>query len=651
LKKSLATLACFLIILMVGGVVVAVYDPSLVNQFTGKQDTTLSISSINVDPQGAPVGGQWTGSFWNILTYINANDQLAGVVLPKGQTGSVTYQDAATALQTGAKVEIQIDPGQPYLIRDVQEKLQPVAPSAVGLVGSSVSALSMDYYNWGEATWRVYTPFTVSIYKDGVLVGQPMTLNAQGADTVQSVSTPEGAVRIENLGTLGGQYLAPSAPSQIAILKGAPYVYDWAQIQSMVNGAQYDYNHVGSSANNYDDYWYGALRDTSGNAINHPVIFGFQSTTQYQPSSFGGWEGSDSGTSVSAVKPVVFSSDKSALPSDKQSFDSVTEWLQAKGVSNLATSLFNTQASGDAGALWQKASFVTDTNGQTALRLDIPWGALGTPLVSIRVPTELADTFVEQPIITSTTVSASWESTGTKNCDVYGANRIAVQVTNTGTVTGSTDLAITSTNSKLTVTPLSMTVNNLVPNVPQTVYFDATNLGVTGETDNVPITITASDTYTGAPTGSDTVYGSLMTTLNSGTTTLILNAVEKGTSTPIPSLQLSVQYAGQALPEFTNGNGQVTMTLTTPQGGAYTGQVVVSSADSATYKPATATYTLNSATAYTFTFEVERKDTNYGSNFNWMLVLEIVGIVAAIAVLAGAGFVVHKKMKHSKRRR
>ncbi len=80
--------------------------------------------------------------------------------------------------------------------------------------------------------------------------------------------------------------------------------------------------------------------------------------------------------------------------------------------------------------MWQSASFVKETNGANALRLDIPWSAFGTPLVNIRIPTELADTFVEQPIITSTDVSAKWVATGGDYADLQGSLRIAVTLTN-----------------------------------------------------------------------------------------------------------------------------------------------------------------------------------------------------------------------------
>jgi hypothetical protein len=84
-----------------------------------------------------------------------------------------------------------------------------------------------------------------------------------------------------------------------------------------------------------------------------------------------------------------------------------------------------------------------------------------------------------------------------------------------------------------------MTVNNLVPNVPQTVYFDCTNLGVENQVDDIPVTIIAKDTYTGTETGRDTIYGTLLPTLTTGQTTVNIRAVEKGTNNLIAGLQCS----------------------------------------------------------------------------------------------------------------
>ncbi len=662
LKKNLLALSAFLLIAVILGAALY-FNPS----FLPQSDTTLSITQIYVDPQGSEVGDEWRGGFWNILGYLNTNDDIVGVELPEGTTDAITYEGAVETLKTGASVEIKIDPEQPYLIRDLQEKTSMVTPE-VGRSWMSKLLMSNNgeapgeaiagecdfrYYGWGEATWRIYTPFTVSVYKDGQLVGST-TLNDAGRGNNQGdvIQTSEGPVRIENLGILGGNYLSPQTPSQICIVKGSPIVYDWSQVSTRI---PYDVGAVYSPTGNgmvgivggvdtYGQYWYGGLRWANN---KHPC--GLVDQTYMI-----GWYNHDDSLTFrrDPVKPVITAADKAGLPADKRNYMSLEEWLQSRGISNLASSLFNSRSTGDSGALWQHVSYVTDTNGQTALRLDIPWSAFGTPMVNIRVPVELADTWIERPVVTHTEVSAVWESTGSSEGDISGSLRAKVTLTNTGTTTGGAHVTAQSDNSKLSVTPLEMTVNNLEPNIPQTVSFDCTNLGVEDQIDNIPITFIAYDTYTFQETGRATLFGTLLPTLNTGQTTINIHAYERNTNVPIPSLQLSVLYpasgSGQSVTLFTGVNGETGgYTLSTPQGGAFTGDISITSADTTTYTASYLTYNIPQGGVYDINLEVERKDTTYPDEFSWFMIALIIGIIVLVFVIIA---VIYYSSKHKKRR-
>ena len=288
------------------------FNPAIFN--FANPNTTLSISQIYVDPQGSEVGNEWRGSFWNILAYINTNDDLAGVILPEDQKTSITYQGATEALKTGAKIEIKIDPQQPYLIRGIQEKTATVTPT-VGQTyvnryspsdrgesfSTQASELPLRYYGWVEPTWRVYTPYVVSIYKDGALVGQAtLNTNENGKNNQgMAVSTSEGSVRIENLGYLSGQYLGgPNAPAQIAIFKGYSNVYDYTQLTNIIQynqGASYQtfpldsrLSSVSGVSNTFCAYWYGSNFVWTSN--KHPagiVSYGTQPSTMISPTLAG----------------------------------------------------------------------------------------------------------------------------------------------------------------------------------------------------------------------------------------------------------------------------------------------------------------------------------------------------------------------------
>ncbi len=92
------------------------------------------MNPINVNPQGLDFSNpnDVSGSYWNLVFYINTNDDIAGVILPEGQKTSVTYDGAIKALETGAKIEVKKDPQQPYLIHTIQENTIMIDPGATG---------------------------------------------------------------------------------------------------------------------------------------------------------------------------------------------------------------------------------------------------------------------------------------------------------------------------------------------------------------------------------------------------------------------------------------------------------------------------------------------------------------------------------------
>lgn len=635
LLKNNVKLLGLVLVLVIGLAALYAVDPSFLNL---GENTTVSISEVKVLPQGAPVGDEWQGSFWNILAYVGVNDQLAGVVLPKGEKDTVTFDGAVRALETGARVEIRIDPGQAYIIHPIQEAtVDVVVPKATGTTGAVTEKLSLTYYRW-VGGWEVYTPFTVSVYKDGNLVGQ-RTFNAKGTALAQEVDTSEGKVRIENLGTLGGNYLQPNMPSQICIFKGAPYVYDWTQVYNRLDGSAAG-SVAGAEAFKYSDYWFGVKRNSDGYAYNPTVYLAGVMGNIYPPSQYGGWVSEGVGGKVSALRPVVFPSDEVNLPVDKRGFYCVTEWLHNRGVTNLASNIFNTRAAGNSASLWQSASFTTTESGQTALRLDVPWSAFGTPLVNIRVPTELADTWVEQPIETDVDVSAVWSVSGSDQGEIQGSHRIKVTLTNRASSAGSVRVTASSGNAKLLITPGEMTVNNLVKDVPQVVFFDATNLGVETQVNDVPVTIKTFSTYTGTETGSVTIYGTLLPTLTSGTTTLNVRAVERGSDVAIPNLRVTLVFppsgVGKELVVYTGSDGQTgAITLETLTGSAYVGDVQISSVDTELYHEGQLTYSCSSASSYQVTFEVERKDTDYPDDVDWLLIALIFAIIVSVVAVVG----------------
>jgi len=624
------------------------------------QQTVLSVSQIYVDPQGSEVSGEWRGSFWNLLISVGGINEIAGYkqVIADGQKSTVTIGGQTYNLEATASVEIKIAPGQPYLIRRLVEKQVTVAQEAgrtyynrilpgVGapyesLTEAHANSLTLRYYAWDEPSWRVYTPFTVTVYKDGAQVGQA-TLNSEGLSTVQTITTNEGSVRIENLGNLQGAYLSPNTPSQICIFKGYPNMYDWTEVNGIVTydaGANYQtvslsgqtLSLVSSQCKAYSAYWYGLGRFYSSKRPVGVTPYGSGSTIGWSPLSFnsiGGWL--DSGDTwtyrADPVSPVIASSDKSSLPSAKRSFMSLTEYIESRGISNIAT-MFQS---------YQSTSLTTD-QGQPAIKLVVPWGAYGTPLVNIRIPTELADTIIERPAMINAKPTAYWESTGNKKVEISGSQRLFVDVKSfETTVSGSTTVRLKCDNPRVGITPLEQIVS-LAPGETKTVSFTVTNQGTDQQINDIPITITCHETYADKETGRDTVYATLLQTLGLEDTILNILAVERGTVKPITGLQIQVMYPPSGTAEqktgFTDTSGKVTFTLTMPQGGGYAGQAAIQSTETFVYRPAYKTVTVQPG-INDITLEVEVKGEEYPwwEEYWWLIVLIIVIVIVAIVAI------------------
>lgn len=605
----------------------------LSSPFTGL--TIISISSITVDPQGYEVGGQWTGSFWNIVATVSQSDSLAGVILPEGQEGSVNTDGVLKTLKTGAKIEIKIDPQQPYLYRGLTEKTVKIAPKATG-GGLTVDDAWMDYYAWSGG-WQIYTPYLVTVYKDGVQVGSAQ-LDNKGLDTTQIINTNEGTIRIEHLGSLLNNYMSPSFPSEICIVKGATNIYyskiyDWSTIQSLVDSKT-------ELMGQFDDYWYGSSRTTVNSVVvanNPPTYLGGVLGNTFLPSKYGGWGGSDYGGQATPVKPVVLSTQLSALPLDERSFGSATQWLEdTKRVTNWASTIFQSFTSVD---------FVKDSTGKvSALKMFIPWSGYATPMVSIRVPTELADTWVDQPPIAHLVPTATWQSNNGKYISFTNTAILAVSLKQESTVLSSGRVDVTCGNANIGVDPVNMPSVSVAPGGTQIVYFTIRNLGVTEQINNIPITVTCFDKYTGAPTGSDVVYATLLPSTVQEETSLRVLAVVKSDgetveSEPIIGLTVSVEYGGATLSQATDSSGFASFNLETDAGGGYSGPVVVSSVDTEKYVGVTASTTVNYG-PNDFKIDVPLKGVVYPeTDWSWLAWFALPLTVAVI------GFMMLKTMK------
>ena len=634
-------------ILLVG---IFYFQPSFLNP-----NTIISTSQIYVDQQGKDVGGQWTDSFWNIVASLQLTDDIAGVILPKGQTTQITVDQVQESLKTGAKIEIKIDAGQPYLERNIVQKTSQVCKVAtktykdwLGQVqedaNAQVSDFWVNYWDWAEPSFRIYTPFTVYVYKDGALVGQQQFSSITNDASIKTVPTNEGAVWIENLGTLQGQYMTPNTPASIALI-GGDAIYDYNAIRSSITMS------VGSSStpwvtggSDYSKYWYGNYLWT--NNQHHAAVVA-PNTLLLTFDSYGGWKsgGPGDGNSRYPIRPVTFVADKSTslFDDDARSKMSLVEFLNSK-TTNYANTLFNQ---------YSKVEFVS-TGGQTGnLRLYVPWAAYGTPVIVIRFPTELADTIVERRMISHVTPTAYWERTGTDHAEISSNQRLMVDLKQESSVRSGTYVKIFCDNAKVGLYPLEYR-EILDPQQSKTVSFQVTNLGVETKQENIPIDVVCYEDYMMSETGRSRVYVTLLPTLAHNTTQLTIYAVEAtnhtstGAKKPISGLQVQILYPPSGTAEqkqgFTASDGSIPFSLDMAGGGGYTGEVLVKSVDTSEYKAASTTVSVT-AGPNEVTLEVIKKGDVITDQNNLWLYLAIGAVVAIIIVVAAYA------LKKKKRRR
>lgn len=197
--------------------------------------------------------------------------------------------------------------------------------------------------------------------------------------------------------------------------------------------------------------------------------------------------------------------------------------------------------------------------------------------------------FVERPQISNMIVNAYWEANGAKNIDIMGTQRLAVNITQKSTVESSAYIAVIGLSDY-------RSTETLAPGATETIFIPISNHGEEQQVNNVPITVVASDAYTGEQTSNSTVTCNLLANLGPSTTLNI--QVQDSSNRPIVGLQLQVLYPALTpetnTTQFTDTNGKATVNLVTPNGGGYTGQIAIQTDETAKYDSSNMTLYVNS---------------------------------------------------------
>jgi hypothetical protein len=301
---------------------------------------------------------------------------------------------------------------------------------------------------------------------------------------------------------------------------------------------------------------------------------------------------------------------------------------------------------------------VTDSNGDSALKINVPWGAFTTPEVQFRIPVSMADTFVEEPQTSDIQVHATWPDGSRSGYGVGAQATMSVALTQLSSVTSSGQITVTSSDPRFSVYPLTDT-ETMAPNSTKDIAFTISNTGGTANGAPVTLTVDSYDVYSGALESTDSITGIPLATIGSNQSTTLTIHIQDNTtaSNPLEGVGMQIQWppsGGQSQELFTNSQGDATTALQSSGGGGYTGQVYIvtmtdnDAASKKTYASVNDTVTVQPGpNEVTLILGSGAASTKKTAPLNWVLVALVAVIVLIVIAFSGVIAYVYKQNKHS----
>jgi len=470
-------------LLLVGILIIGVFSV-----YVSRPASVISVSSINIDTQGASIGDyvsndyrKLSGGYWVISLTINSYQSVYAIKFgPQNVTG-VTLNGQKVI--TNQVIEFDITPQIPYLTMALT-KTPPggvaFTPSASGVEitttdpqhSSNITA-APSFVNYlapkALSSATVHVPFEIDTYVAGGLSGlvtgdkqtngtSSWTISPVGnADTYQ-IKTTYGTAVVNFLGYLSGPITLPYGLDRLTFL---PYDTTRSITDSAGNKYFVVLDAGDKIASGYQSYFYKGITSVPYlyNSLS-TVGFPTELTTapgwalsEYRTISSLKWysfwplkanvTGTDPGGSYYTLNPGWFGD---YVKQTTNSRLGLLDWLYTQNPNSVIGSM-----TPDPFQSWK----VTNPDGNNPqLHAEIPQNMF-TPVITIRIPFDMADTLVYSPKITTfkidsitlnpTTIRAGQTST------------LTVKVTNTGNVKGTATVKVIP-DSNHNVFPLSNTI-------------------------------------------------------------------------------------------------------------------------------------------------------------------------------------------------
>jgi len=606
--------------------------------------TVLSVSKIEIDPQNGyedKVTGEWKGSFWVITMLTDCTDQVAAYTFDKTESEKGTNTIGDKTLVPQSTITIKIDPQQPYWERPLELKSVTVVPATYtgyqhrAMIGSTLPSneliageLISGHYEWGTGYWIAHTPFLVTILKNGVKISDPILIDTLGVPkTYRIPNTGEEYLTISDLGKLAVGYGEPQLGDVMFFSMDYIFKKDLASFNLVKydDGATYKdigyyrlYETVDKSS--YSVYWYGFLRwnaDHYGFPIKNTPAPWIDEETMVDADKYGGWINADTTLDFvrNPIKPVIFKTEKaSALPLNKQSFLSLTEYLVDKGVTLIDPWVWKDST---------KPEVITESaTGAKKLRVYLPFGSMNS-LITIKISTELADTIVWQPQAANIKIT-SMPDLGDIGDRKLGS--ITLKQESAVASSGIISLTVIPTTAPLSINPPSFGTGTMNPGDIKTFTYEVVNLG--GDA-NVPFTITAVITNSlGAVTDTGTASGTLLPKGVGGETILTVYTMDDKSKEKVSGITITITYDSQSKTDVTS-DGSRTWNL-----GSITPTVTITSAETPTFKSKTVSQKLVAGPNTVYLWLIRQGTIEIDNTLMYILIAgTIISVIIVIAVI------------------
>ena len=516
-KKLIAIVAiAFLVYYLVSGI--------------GLKMTLISVSSVQIQPQGSLVGNEWKGSYWIINMYVDCNDQVGAYTFTADEAKKGTTTIGGKTVLPSATITIKLTPQKPYYEHSLERFVVNAYPKtysgwvnkaslglSFGREEPSVSPLDVTMYRFSEGYWTLHTPFVIEIQKNGTTIYKETWDSVGGTQTkkITNPNNPEEWLLIKDLGKVDQSgWKAPTELDNSIIIGSLPNVFS----DSAVNYVKYD-----QLSDSFSQYWFGP-KTVPGDYRNR-------------------WDdGSPSGIYLytnSLGQTVASITDASTAPGwdNKDDFWTIRRQPKAASVDQIVTYVkgFFSQRNVN---VWGQG-YACD---YSKLKIYMPVGAASSQ-VQIQISTELADAIVWEPPTSNVKIVGVSELG-----EIQDRKTLEVTVKQESTVAGTAKVSFKSSSASALCSPEVVSVS-LEPGQSETVKITVINLGADTKTP-FTVDISVSDAYTGIETDRKSISGTLLPKATAATS-LIVETVDAGTDKPISGIPIQVTFDSQSLLQYT----------------------------------------------------------------------------------------------------